>query len=72
LAREDIIEDFLHATDREMRTKKISRAELARRIGCNRSTVTRIMNRSRKLTIEWMVAIAESLGVEIKIEVVTQ
>lgn len=66
-ARESIVENFLNDVDRFMQDRGISRAELARRVGCDPATVTRIMQRTQKLTVAKMSDIAYELGLNLQI-----
>ena len=65
LEREEIIEDFLNHVDEEMENRGISRAELARRMGCKPANITQIMRRTRNLTVATMVDIAFFLDLKL-------
>jgi len=67
LAREDLIEHFLNAIDSEMSRRGVSRAELARRMGCRPSNVTQILRRTRNLTVATMVDIAFHLDLRLEL-----
>ena len=62
LAREDFIEDFLSAVEKMMAKKRITRSELAKKLGCKPPNITQIMKRTRNLTASTMVDIAFHLG----------
>jgi ribosome-binding protein aMBF1 (putative translation factor) len=64
-AREEIIEDFLNRIDEEMEKQGISRAELAKRMGCKPANITQIMRRTRNLTVATMVDIAFFLNLKL-------
>lgn len=69
LAREDFIEDFLNEIDRLMTEKRMTRAELARRMDCRPSHVTQLFRRTRNLTAASMVDLAFHLGVRLRVVV---
>lgn len=62
---DSLIFDFNEEICRLMEEKGVSRAELARRIGVNRSYITRILNENANLTVETMVKIVTALGMKI-------
>lgn len=66
-AREDFIENFLTRVELEMKQRKISRAELARRMLCKPSNITQMFRRTRNLTAASMVDIAFHLKLCIKL-----
>lgn len=65
LAREDFVEDFLSEVHRVMTEKKVTRAELARRMNCRPANITQLFRRTRNLTAAMMVDIAFHLGVRV-------
>jgi ribosome-binding protein aMBF1 (putative translation factor) len=69
LAREDLIEDFLHGVEAEMSRQRVSRSELARRMGCKPANVTRIMRRTTNLTAATMVDLAFALNLRLRVDV---
>jgi ribosome-binding protein aMBF1 (putative translation factor) len=69
LAREDLIEDFLHSVAAEMSRQGVSRSELARRVGCAPANVTRIMRRTTNLTAATMVDLAFALNLRLRLDV---
>lgn len=66
-AHEDLIEDFLTRLDLEMKRQKITRAELARRMGCQPSNISMLFRRTRNLTAAAMADIAFHLGLSLKL-----
>jgi ribosome-binding protein aMBF1 (putative translation factor) len=66
-ARESVVEDFLDKVDQFMQDRGISRAELARKVGCTPATIMRIMQRTQELTVEKMSDIAYELGLNLQI-----
>ena len=69
LAREEFVEGFLNSVNQVMEQKKVSRAELARRMECKPANVTQIMRRNRNLTASTMVDIAFHLGLQLELSV---
>jgi plasmid maintenance system antidote protein VapI len=65
IAREHFIEEFLGRIEEEMRRSNVTRIELADRMGCRPSNVTRILKRTTNLTAESMVDLAEALGLRL-------
>lgn len=65
LSREAFIEEFLGRIEEEMQRAGVSRVELAGRMGCRPSNVTRILKRSTNLTAETMVDLAAALGLRL-------
>jgi ribosome-binding protein aMBF1 (putative translation factor) len=68
-AREDLIEDFLHAIEAAMARQGVSRSELARRLGCRPANVTRIMRRTTNLTAATLVDMAFALDLHVRLDV---
>lgn len=69
-AREDLIEDFLSAVEAAMLKKKITRADLARRLKCSPQNVTQLFRRTSNLTAATMADIAFHLGLTLKLKAV--
>ena len=72
LAREDFIEDFLSEVTRVMEHQQITRADLARRMGCRPSNVTQMFRRTRNLTAASMVDLAFHLKLQLRLVVERQ
>ncbi len=53
-----------------MEQQKVSRAELARRLGKSRAYVTQMLSGARNLTVRTLAEAAYALGVEVKLEAV--
>jgi len=68
---EVLILDLNDQICREMKTQKISRAELARRLGKSRAYVTRMLNGSPNFTMGSLVKVALALGVKIEFNFVS-
>jgi len=62
-----IIHDFYHIILTYMEKKKISKADLARRLGKSRASITQMFNKTPNLTIKKMIEIADAIGINIKI-----
>lgn len=69
LAREDFIEDFLHAVEQRMAEKGISRADLARLMDCRPANITQLFRRTSNLTASTMVDLAFHLGARLQLRV---
>jgi hypothetical protein len=69
LAREDLIEDFLIAVEGEMLKMNVSRAELARRMGCTAPNVTQLFRRTKNLTAASMVDITHHLDLRLELSI---
>jgi len=65
LSREAFIEEFLGRIEEEMNRAGLSRVELAERMGCQPSNVTRILKRTTNLTAETMVDLAAALDLRL-------
>ncbi len=52
-----------------MLVKKVSRADLARRMHRSRAHITHVLDRKGNLTIRTMVQLAKALGMEVRVEV---
>jgi len=63
-----LIHDFYHMVLTYMDEKGISKADLARKLGKSRASVSQMFNRTPNLTIKKMVEITEAVGVEVKIQ----
>ena len=60
---------FLKQIEERMRTKMMTRAELARRLGISRAAVTEIFTGSPNKTVRTMTAIADALHHDLILEV---
>ncbi len=67
LAREHLIEDFLSDVEAVMRAQRMTRAELARRMGCSRANVSSLFRRTANLTAATMADIAFHLGLQLQL-----
>lgn len=65
--REMVADDFIAAIESVMDAGEINRTELARRMGCALSNVTRAMRSSTNMTLSTMVDMALALGQRVKI-----
>lgn len=63
-AREDFI-DNLYA---RMAERRVSRAELARRLGTSRAYVSKVLSGSENLTIDTMARLSRAVGCEVRFE----
>ena len=68
-AQETFIEDFLLFIDEEMKRKNISRTELSEKMNVSPSYLTRVMQRTRKLSAETIVSLAFHLRLTAKITI---
>jgi plasmid maintenance system antidote protein VapI len=62
-------EELLEIIEKEMITKDISQGEVARRIGALRRNVNQIMGRKKNASIDYMLKIAESIGLDVEMKV---
>lgn len=62
-------EELLEIIEKEMITKNISQGEVARRIGALRRNVNQIMGRKKNASIDYMLKIAESIGLDVEMKV---
>lgn len=67
MAREHLIEDFLSDVEAVMRTQRVTRTELARRLGCSRANVSQLFRRTANLTAASMADIAFHLGLQLRL-----
>jgi transcriptional regulator with XRE-family HTH domain len=58
--------EFTEELERRMEREGVSRAELARRIGCSPAYITKILRGSTNFTLESMARIAFALGCELR------
>lgn len=63
----DIINDFYHMILTFMDKNKISRADLAKRLGKSRAAISQMFNKTPNLTVKKMVEISEAIGMDIEI-----
>lgn len=66
-AREDFIEEFLTVVEDAMKRSNVTRAELARRMNCEKSNITQMFHRTRNLTAATMVDIAFHLDLRLSL-----
>lgn len=64
----ELREQLLTAIERKMEVEGISQGEVARRIGAIRTNVNQIMRRKANTTIDFLVGIAESIGLEVELK----
>ncbi len=62
-----LIHDFYHLVLTYMENKKISKSDLAQRLGKSRSAITQMFNKTPNISIKKMVEIADAVGIEISI-----
>jgi transcriptional regulator with XRE-family HTH domain len=63
----DIINDFYHMILTFMNERGISRADLAKRLGKSRASISHMFNKTPNLTVMKMVEISDAIGVDLKI-----
>jgi transcriptional regulator with XRE-family HTH domain len=68
----NVIHDFYHIILTFMENNKITKADLSRKLGISRSSVTQMFNKTPNITIKKMVEIADAVGVEVKISTFDQ
>ncbi|MFL6235633.1 MAG: helix-turn-helix domain-containing protein [Thermoanaerobaculia bacterium] len=61
--------EFIEDLDRLMKEKKVSRAELARRIGSSRAYITKLMGGGANFTLQTMVKLAMALDGAVHIHI---
>lgn len=64
-----LIHEFYHIILTYMKEKGISKADLARKLGKSRASVSQMFNKTPNLTIKKMTEIADAVGVEVKIQI---
>ncbi len=62
-----LVHDFYHLVLTYMEQNKISRAELATRLGKSRSSITQLFNKTPNISVKRMAEIADAIGLEISI-----
>jgi len=62
-----IIHDFYHIILTFMENKKITKADLSRKLGISRASISQMFNKTPNITIRKMVEIADAVGIELKI-----
>ena len=62
-------EELLVALEKEMAIKNISQGEVARRIGALRRNINQIMGRKKNVTLDFLVKMAESIGLNVKMRI---
>lgn len=67
LQQEKLMLEFGDLILNEMDDQRVSKAELARRIGCSRSHVTQMLSGYRNATLRSFAAMAHALGMEVEI-----
>ncbi|MFO7980323.1 MAG: helix-turn-helix transcriptional regulator [Candidatus Aminicenantes bacterium] len=63
-----LIHEFYHIILSYMKENGISKADLARKLGKSRASVSQMFNKTPNLTIKKMTEIADAVGVEVKIK----
>ena len=66
---EGLILDFTERIVATMEEKKISRVELARKLGVSKAFVSKMLNGNPNLTIKSMMSIADALGCELNLDI---
>lgn len=67
MAREHLIEDFLSDVEAVMRDRRVTRTELARRMGCSRANISQLFRRTANLTAASMADITFHLGLRLRL-----
>lgn len=62
-------EELLKTIEKKMAAEEISQAEIARRIGAIRNNVNAIMNRKANTTLDFLVKVAESVGLNVDLKI---
>ena len=62
-------EELLTAIEKEMSAKDISQGEVARRIGVLRRNVNQVMGRKKIASLDYILKIAESIGLDVEMRV---
>ena len=62
---EEVIEPFLNRIDEEMKNRRISRHELAEKMGCDVSDINRMMDRSIDIYVQTMVNMVFHVGLKV-------
>jgi len=60
-----IISDFYHLVLTQMESKNMTKADLAKRLGCSRSAVSQILNKTPNISVRKMAEIADAVGLEL-------
>jgi transcriptional regulator with XRE-family HTH domain len=60
-----LISDFYHLVLTQMENENMTKAGLAKRLGCSRSAVSQILNKTPNITVRKMTEIADAVGLEL-------
>lgn len=63
-----IVEEFIEQVEAEVERQGISLSELARRAGCGRPYLHRVLTRQQSPSLEWAEKVAEALGLTFTLE----
>lgn len=66
---EKLKDDLLVRIEKEMETADISQGEVARRMGALRSNINKVMRRKFPVTIDFLLKMAESIGLQVELKV---
>jgi transcriptional regulator with XRE-family HTH domain len=62
-----IIHEFYHIVLSHMEKNNISKADLARKLGKSRASITQMFNKTPNITVKKMIEIADAIGIDLKI-----
>jgi len=62
-----LIHEFYHIILTYMKEREISKADLARKLGKSRASISQMFNKTPNLTIKKMAEIADAVGIDVKI-----
>lgn len=62
-------EQLLTSIEKSMKEADISQGEVARRIGALRRNVNQVMGRKKNASIDYLLKMAESIGLEVEMKV---
>ncbi|MDA3885040.1 MAG: nucleotidyltransferase domain-containing protein [Candidatus Delongbacteria bacterium] len=62
-----LIHEFYHMILTEMEEKSITRAEIAKRLGKSKASVSKMLNNTPNITVKKMVELADCVGIDLKL-----
>jgi len=65
---DQIREKLFQTVEETMEQKGISQGEVARRIGAERPNINKVMRRKNSVSIDFLLKIAESIGLEVELK----
>lgn len=66
--RVSVVDEFIDQVQREIELQGVSLSELARRAGCGRPYLYRVLTRQQSPSLEWAEKVADALGLEFTLQ----